>query len=59
MKIYKTYKDKIDWFETNEQELVEYTENRGYFFKDTALQVLKDCGSIQTPWAIWSLTKNL
>jgi hypothetical protein len=59
MIIYKTYKDKIDWIETNEQELIEYTENRGYFFKGTALQTLKDCGSIQTPWAIWSLTKNL
>lgn len=59
MTIYKTYKDKIDWFETNEQELIEYTENRGYFFKGTALQALKDCGSIQTPWAIWSLTKNI
>ena len=35
MKIYKTYKDKIDWFEVNEQDLIEYTENSGYFKKGT------------------------
>tara|TARA_R100000995_G_C3476856_1_gene121459 strand:- start:485 stop:664 length:180 start_codon:yes stop_codon:yes gene_type:complete len=59
MTIYKTYKDTIDWFETNEQELIDRTEGKGYYLKDSALQALKDCGSIQTPFAIWSLNKNI
>ena len=31
MKIYKTYKDKIDWFETNKQELINRTEGSGCY----------------------------
>jgi hypothetical protein len=59
MKIYKTYKDKIDWFETNEQELINRTEGSGCYVEGTALQALKKCGSIQTPFAIYSLTKEI
>tara|TARA_R110002020_G_scaffold25_2_gene245 strand:+ start:765 stop:944 length:180 start_codon:yes stop_codon:yes gene_type:complete len=59
MTIYKTYKDKIDWFKTDKQELIDRTEGKGYYLKGSALQALKDCGSIQTPFAIWSLTKDI
>jgi len=53
MKIYKTYKDKIDWFEVNEQDLIEYTENSGYYKKGTALETLKQIGEIQTHFSIY------
>ncbi|QDP58867.1 MAG: hypothetical protein Unbinned5607contig1000_15 [Prokaryotic dsDNA virus sp.] len=59
MKIRKTYKDKECWFDVNEDDVIEYAENRGYYKKGTSLKILKDIGSIQTPWAIWKLiTKN-
>jgi hypothetical protein len=53
MKIYKTYKDKIDWFEVDQQDLIEYTENRGYYKKGTALETLKEIGEIQTHFSIY------
>jgi len=53
MKIYKTYKDKIDWFEVSEQDLIEYTEKRGYYKKGTALETLKQIGEIQTHFSIY------
>lgn len=56
--IYKTYKDKIDWFKTTENEMISRVEGNGYYAKGTSLQVLQDVGRIETDFAIYSLTKG-
>ena len=58
MTIYKTYKDKIDWFKTTKDEMISRVEGNGYFKQGTSLQVLKDVGRIETAFAIYSLTNN-
>jgi len=56
MKIYKTYKDKEDWFETTISEMIERVEGSGAYAKGTSVNILKEIGTIQTPFAIWKLT---
>lgn len=56
MKIFKTYKVKLDWVETSSDELIKNTEGRGYYKDNTALKVLQETGEIQTPTAIWRCT---
>tara|TARA_R100000963_G_C4537738_1_gene36274 strand:+ start:262 stop:468 length:207 start_codon:yes stop_codon:yes gene_type:complete len=51
MKIFKTFKDKENWFETTEEEMVAKTQN---IYPDP-IQVIKDNGTIQNSWAIWKL----
>lgn len=56
MKVYKTYKDKEDWFETTIDEMIERVEGSGAYAKGTSVNILKEIGTIQTPFAIWKLT---
>ena len=58
MKIYKTYADQEEWFETTEEEMIDRVEGSGAYAKGTALQALKDFGSIRTPFAFYSLSKS-
>jgi hypothetical protein len=51
MKIFKTFKDKENWFETTEEEMVAKTQN---IYPDP-IQVIKDNGTIQNNWSIWKL----
>jgi hypothetical protein len=53
MKIIKTFKDKENWFETTEEEMVAKTQD---IYPDPT-QVIKDVGTIQSVWAIWKLQK--
>ncbi len=54
MKIIKTFKDKENWFETTEEELVAKTHD----IYPNPMQVLKDVGIIQSMWAIWKLEER-
>lgn len=54
MKIYKTYADKEDWFETTEQEFEEKFKDWD-FGNLKALETLKLCGTLRTPFAFYSL----
>ena len=56
--IYKRYKGKIDWFETDLNEMINRVEGNGYFKQGTSLQALQDVGRIETDFAIYSLTKR-
>jgi len=54
MKIYKTYADKEDWFETTVPEFEKRFQDRD-FGDLTALQALKSCGTLRTTFAFYSL----
>jgi hypothetical protein len=53
MKIIKTFKDKENWFETTEEEMVAKTKS----IYTNPIQLIKDNGIIQSAWAIWKLEK--
>jgi len=55
MRIFKKYVDEDEWFEVDKSDVIKHCEKRGYWEKGTSLQILKDIGSIHTPWAIWKL----
>ncbi len=51
MKIIKTFKDKENWFETTEEEMIAKTQD---IYPDP-IQAIKDNGTIQSNWAYWKL----
>ena len=50
-KIFKRYVDQNNFKEINEDDVVEYCENRGYWKEGTSLKTLYECGKITTPHA--------
>ena len=54
MKIYKQYKGENKKELTTEADLIKRCEGAGYWKPGTALQILKDIGTIQTPFAIYT-----
>ena len=53
MKIIKTFKDKENWFETTEEEMVAKTKS----IYTNPIQLIKEGETIQSAWAIWKLQK--
>ena len=54
MKIYKQYKGEKKQELTTEAELIKHCEGSGHWKPGTALQILKEIGTIQTPFAIYT-----
>ncbi len=56
MKIKQTFKqDESASKIISVERFIELTEQRGHYKKDTALETLKQCGKIQTPYAYYEL----
>ena len=53
MKIIKTFKDKENWFETTQEEMIAKTQS----IYPNPIQSLKDLGTIHTIWATYKLKK--
>mgnify|MGYP000464621475 CR=1 FL=1 len=51
--IIKTFKDKENWFETTEEEMVAKTKS----IYTNPIQLIKEGETIQSAWAIWKLQK--
>ena len=45
------------WFEVDENDVIEYCEGSGYWKKGTSMDVLKANGNIWTPYATWQIDK--
>ena len=56
MKIYKRYNERgSQWFEVDENDVIEYCEGSGYWKKGTSIDVLKENGNIWTPFSEWKM----
>ncbi len=50
--------DPNDWFPTSEYEFLRHTEDAGYWKPGTALQTLRDMGTLRTPFALYHIAKE-
>ena len=58
MKIYRQFKENSGLSEKElitKKEFIKYTEGSGYWKEGGALQVLKDMGTIHTPFSIYTI----
>ena len=58
MKYYKRYRDEDDWFEITESEILDHTENTGYWKPNTVLKMLNDGLRVHTPFAEYKKALN-
>lgn len=55
MKIYKQYIGESIELESSLEDMLEHTEGTGHWMRGTALNILKESGSIFTPYAVYYL----